>query len=122
MDQLLAELAQEPNPRRRRQLLQARADLWRRRRSRRFYDEVVRLLHVDMQQAERMARAASLVAERLGDDASRAAGLRALGHIYYRKRKYEASLDHYQKSLAIYRTPGRRRWRPAAPSTALCKA
>ena len=29
LDQLLAELAQESNPRRRRQLLQARADLWR---------------------------------------------------------------------------------------------
>ena len=31
LDQLLVELAEEPNPRRRRQLLQARADLWCRR-------------------------------------------------------------------------------------------
>ena len=53
-----------------------------------------------------MARAASLLAERLGDDASRAAGLRALGHVYYRKRKYEASLDLYQESLAIYQRLG----------------
>ena len=45
----------------------------------RFYDEVVRLLHVDVRQAERIARAASQVAGRLGDDASRAAGLRAMG-------------------------------------------
>src|SRR4029450_8642266 len=36
------------------------------------------------------------------DDASRAASRRALGHIRYPKRAYEASLDLYQKPLAIY--------------------
>ena len=106
MDRLLADLAQEPNPRRRRQLLQARADLWRAEDVSRFYDEVVRLLHVNVQQAERIARAAFLIAERLGEAAPRAAGLRALGHVYYRKRKYETSLDHYQQSLELYRGLG----------------
>ena len=102
----MADLAQEPNPRRRRQLLQSQPDLCRPETVTRLYDEVIRLLHVDIQQAERMARAASLLADRLGDDASRAASLRALGHIYYRKRKYEASLELYQESLGIYQRMG----------------
>jgi CHAT domain-containing protein/tetratricopeptide (TPR) repeat protein len=100
------ELAQEPNPRRRRQLVQSHPELWLPGTVARFYDEVVRLLHVDLRQAERMAHAASLVAERVGDDSSRAAALRALGHIRYRQRKYAASLDLYRKSLAIYQRLG----------------
>ena len=106
LDQLLADLAQEPNPRRRRQLLQARADLWRPESVSRFYDEVLRLLHVNVQHAERIARATFQMAERLGEAAPHAAGLRALGHVYYRKRKYEASLHHYERSLEIYRSLG----------------
>jgi CHAT domain-containing protein/tetratricopeptide (TPR) repeat protein len=106
LQQLLADLALEPNSRRRRQLLQSNPELWRPDTVTRLYDEVVRLLHVDIQQAERMARATSLLAERLGDDASRAASLRALGHISYRKRKYEASLERYQESLVIYQRMG----------------
>ena len=106
LDQLLAELAQEPNPRRRRQLLQARAELWRPENVNRFYDEVLRLLHVNVQHAERIARATFQMAERLGEATSRAAGLRALGHVYYRRRKYEASLHHYEQSLEIYRSLG----------------
>lgn len=104
--ELMVNVAQESNPRRRRQLLQMHRDLWRPETVTSFYDEVVRLLHVDIQQAERMARAASLLAERLGDEASRAASLRALGHISYRKRKYEVAVDLYQESLAIYRRLG----------------
>jgi CHAT domain-containing protein/tetratricopeptide (TPR) repeat protein len=102
LDELLADLAREPGARRRRQLLQSRADLCRPETVGRLYDEVVRLLQVDIQQAERMARAAWLLAGRLGDDECRAASLRALGHVHYRKRKYEKSLDLYQESLAIY--------------------
>ena len=55
-----------------------------------------------------MARAASLLAERLGDDASRAASLRALGHIYYRKRKYEASLGSLPEVARHLPAAGRR--------------
>jgi CHAT domain-containing protein/tetratricopeptide (TPR) repeat protein len=104
--ELSAALAREAAPRRRAQLLQAHRGLWRSETVTHFYDEVVRLLHVDIQQADRMARAAALLAERLDDDASRATSLRALGHIQYRKRKYQASVDLYQKSLAIYRRLG----------------
>ena len=102
LKELLVALEQEPNPRQRRRLLLSNPELLRPETVTALYDEVVRLLHVDIQQAERVARAASLLAGRLGDDASRAASLRALGHIYYRKRKYQVSVDLYQQSLAIY--------------------
>jgi CHAT domain-containing protein/tetratricopeptide (TPR) repeat protein len=102
LDKLIGELAREGNPRRRRQLLQSGREWWRPETVKRFYDEVVRLLHVDVQQAERMARSASWLSDRIGDDASRAASLRALAHIFYRKRKYEASVDLYRGALQIY--------------------
>jgi CHAT domain-containing protein len=105
-EKLLVDVAREPDARRRRQLLTRHRDLWSPQSVTRFYDEVVRLLHVDMQQADRMARAAAMVAGHLGDDASRAASLRALGHIQYRKRKYQASVDLYQEALALYHRLG----------------
>jgi hypothetical protein len=81
LKKLIASIAEEPTARRRRQLLLAEERLWRTEAVAYLYDEVVRLLHVDLQQAERMARAAVIVAERLDDDASRAAGQRALAHV-----------------------------------------
>jgi CHAT domain-containing protein/tetratricopeptide (TPR) repeat protein len=99
---LMTGLAQEPNARRRRQLLQADRGLWKPETVTHLYDEVVRLLHVDVQQAERMARAALHLANRLNDAASRAAAQRALAHIYYRRRKYEASVELYESALALY--------------------
>jgi CHAT domain-containing protein len=98
---MLGDLAREANPERRRRLLLSNPEFLHPQTVSRLYDEVVRLLHVDIRQAERMARAAALLARRLGDDASRAASLRALGHVSYRKRKYQASVDLYQQALAI---------------------
>jgi hypothetical protein len=88
LDQLLSDLAQEPNPRRRRQLLQARPDLWRPENVNRFYDEA-RARATNVQHAERIARATWQMAERLGEDAC--ARLACALNTYYRKRKYEAS-------------------------------
>ena len=106
LGQLLGELAREPNPRRRRQIIQGRRDAWCPETVSRLYDEVVRLLHVDVQQAERVARAASMIAESIGDEASQAASLRALAHIYYRKRQYKESVDLYERALEIYERAG----------------
>ena len=55
--ELLAEIAREPAARRRRQLLLSNPDLLRPETVTRLYEEVIRLLHVDIPQAERMARA-----------------------------------------------------------------
>jgi len=106
LDQLIGELAREPESRRRRQALQTARRWWGPEAVARFYDEVIRLLHVDVQQAERVARAASWLSSRIGDEASRGASFRALGHISYRKRKYQASVDLYQKALDIYQRLG----------------
>ena len=106
LDGLIAQLASELNPRRRRQILTAGTAWWQPETVTRLYDEVVRLIHVDMEQAERMARAAGWLAERMGDEASRAASLRAMGHIFYRKRKYLPSLELYEAARAIYEQLG----------------
>uniref|UniRef100_Q021G2 Tetratricopeptide TPR_4 n=1 Tax=Solibacter usitatus (strain Ellin6076) TaxID=234267 RepID=Q021G2_SOLUE len=106
VEKLISDLAQESGARRRRQLLQGQPQLWKPQTVTRLYDEVVRLLHVDVQQAERIARAAVLMAEGVDDDASRAAGKRALAHIYYRKRKYETSIELYDSALALYEALG----------------
>jgi CHAT domain-containing protein len=102
LDGWIADLAREPQARRRRQLVQSHRQFWTPETVTRLYDEVVRLLHVDLLQAERMARGAALLAERLRDDRSRAAAQRAMAHIYYRKRKYEASVELYASAMAIY--------------------
>jgi CHAT domain-containing protein/Tfp pilus assembly protein PilF len=106
LDRLIEEVAKEPNPRRRRQILQSHRDLWNPGTVSRLYDEVVRLLHVDVQQAERIARAAADIADKIGDDSSQAASLRALAHIYYRKRQYKESVELYERALEIYERLG----------------
>ena len=106
LEALIVRLTVEPSSRRRRQLLHSGRAWWRPETVTRFYDEVVRLIHVDLQQAERMARAATWLSEQLDDDASRAASLRAMGHILYRQRKYLPSLKLYQASLALFEQVG----------------
>src|SRR5471030_579957 len=121
LEELMLRSAAELNPRRRRQLLNLCRPWWQPETVTRFYDEVVRLIHVDVEQAERMARSAAWLAERLGDDASRAAGLRAMGHILYRKRKYLPSLNSIRRrSTSTNRSAWTWRW--AALSTVRCRA
>ncbi|MBS1856707.1 MAG: CHAT domain-containing protein [Acidobacteria bacterium] len=102
LDELMARLAGEPDYRRRRQLLQAARPHWGPPLTARLYDDAIRLLHVDVLQAERMARAVLWIASRSGDEASRAAGLRALGHVFYRRRRYARSVDLYRQALEIH--------------------
>ena len=106
LERLMADLAHEPNARRRLKALHSHRELWRAETVTRFYEEVVRLLHVDVPQAERMARATATLADALGDAASRAASRRAMGHVAYRRRKYEHSLALYAEALALYESLG----------------
>ena len=106
LDELIAALAGESGARRRREMLQAASEWWNPATVSRFYAEVIRLLHVDVQQADRMARAAAWLSDRIGDDASRAASRRAMAHVFYRRRKYQASVELYQQALAIYQRLG----------------
>ncbi len=102
LEKLIATLAADSDARRRRQLLRATPQWWSPATVSRFYAEVIRLLHVDVEQADRMARAAAWIGDRIADDASRAAARRALAHVCYRRRKYRASVELYQESHAIY--------------------
>jgi CHAT domain-containing protein/tetratricopeptide (TPR) repeat protein len=106
LESLVELLALQPQSRRRRQLLQAGREWWKPETVARLYDEVVRLVRVDLRQAERLARAAAWIAAQIEDEGSRAASLRALGHVFYLKRKYEPAREHYQAALAIYERLG----------------
>ena len=104
---LVEQLASEARPLRRRQLLLAGREWWQPETVTRFYDEVVRRIHVDVQQADRLARSAAWLARQLEDPASRAVGLRAQGHLLYLRRKYEPARVHYQEAVSIYEGLGR---------------
>jgi CHAT domain-containing protein len=106
LDGLVESLLEESSPLRRRQLLMAARDLWEPPTVSRLYDETVARMHVDIPQAERMARSAVWLSGRLASQESTAAGLRAMGHIFERKRRYQAALDHYERSVEIYGQQG----------------
>src|SRR5262245_27787871 len=72
-----------------------------------LYARVVRLARIDLQQAERLAAAAMLVAERLADDACRAQSLRAAGHVRFIRGEYRNALDYYNAAAKLYRRAGR---------------
>jgi CHAT domain-containing protein len=106
LENLVAVLARESSPLRRRQILMGSPELWSGETVIRFADETVRRMFVDISQAERMARSAAWLSGRLEDPAARAAGLRAMGHIMERKRRYQAGLACFEEALGIYRQAG----------------
>jgi tetratricopeptide (TPR) repeat protein len=107
LDKLVAELTAEPQPLRRRQILLAARECWSPEAVTRLYDEMIRLVRIDVGHADRLARAAAWIGEQIGDDYSRATGLRALGHIAQLRRKYEPAREHYQTALRIYERLGK---------------
>ena len=71
-----------------------------------LYERVVRVARVDLRQAERLADAATWLADKLGDDRSRAQSLRAVGHVLLIGRKYAEALERYGAALQLFRTAG----------------
>src|SRR5271157_4466568 len=67
-----------------------------------LFDEVIRLVRVDLRRAYRLAKAASWLGRQLRDDLSRALGLRALGHVYYLQNKHLFARKQYEAAIAIY--------------------
>ncbi len=107
LDRLVENLAAEPRPLRRRQMLLAARACWSPETVTRLYDEMIRLARIDLGQADRLARAAAWLAAQIKDDYSRATAARALGHIAQLRRKYEPALEHYQAALGTYERLGR---------------
>jgi tetratricopeptide (TPR) repeat protein len=66
-----------------------------------LYQEVVRLVRVDLQRAARVAQAAAWLAEDLNDDYARAQSVRAAGHIEYLAGNYKAALERHQAAVKI---------------------
>lgn len=72
-----------------------------------LYEEVLRRAHADLQQAERLAEAADWIAVEINDDASRAVGWRALGHIRFLRGQHKQALKYYRAALVLFRRLGR---------------
>jgi CHAT domain-containing protein/tetratricopeptide (TPR) repeat protein len=103
---VIESLAHEPSPLKRRQILLGAREAWSTETVGRFYDEAVRRAHVDLPQAERMARSALWLATQIGDEGARATALRAMGNILERKRRYVDALKQFEEALEIYERLG----------------
>src|SRR3974377_784173 len=67
-----------------------------------LFDEVIRLVRVDLRRAYRLAKAALWIGRQLRDEPSRALGLRRLRHVYYLRNKHQFARKHYEAAIAIY--------------------
>ena len=72
-----------------------------------LHEEVLRVLYADPARAERLARAACRLADLVGDPGSRAASLRATGHVNYAGSHYEAAIGCYKQALELLAALGR---------------
>ncbi len=105
LDDLVARLAAEPDSRRRSALLSRQR--WARPETvSKLYEETVRLARIDLRQAERLAKSASWLSRKMDDEASRALGFRALGHIHYLGGENLQAWRHYGQALVIYERLG----------------
>jgi CHAT domain-containing protein/tetratricopeptide (TPR) repeat protein len=69
----------------------------------RLHDEVVQLTLADVGRADRLARAATHLAELLADDGARAQSLRAVGHVLFARGRWGEALDRYLQALELFR-------------------
>jgi tetratricopeptide (TPR) repeat protein len=82
------------------------ADLRNRQSVELLHEEVLRLLYADPSRAERLARAAWWLSDDLADPASRAIGLRAMGHVSYARSNNEEAIGFYDAALQIFSSLG----------------
>jgi len=87
-----------------------RYDFLRRRRwlhnfaaAEQLYDEIVRLSRIDLDRASGLARAAQTLAKHIDDDAARALGMRARGHVLHLSGRHAEAIRAYERAISIYR-------------------
>lgn len=107
MDPLLDQLSEFSNARLRTSFLQRHRELWQAAVVDNLYARIVRVARVDLQRADRLARAARWVAEKLDDAGSLAQSLRASGHVSFLRGKYDAALQDYEAAARLFRDAGR---------------
>ena len=95
--------------------MQAAKDVWEPATVQQLYDESIRLMQVNVAQAERLARSASWLSGKLEDDGSRALGFRAMGNILYLKGKYEEANDGISQGPGAFTSTSEKSSRSAAP-------
>jgi CHAT domain-containing protein len=66
-----------------------------------LYEEVVKLVRIDLLRADRVAEASSWLAERLDDDYARAQSFRARGHVQYLSRNFRQALEFHRNATEI---------------------
>ncbi|HWC16703.1 MAG TPA: tetratricopeptide repeat protein, partial [Terriglobales bacterium] len=72
-----------------------------------LYDEVVRFSRMDLDRAERLVKAAQLLAKQIKDDAARALALRARGHVLHLSGRHLEAVSAYEMAVTLYRRLGR---------------
>jgi CHAT domain-containing protein/tetratricopeptide (TPR) repeat protein len=107
LDQLVEQLTLESHPLRRHQILREARKLWQVETVVRLYHESNRRLHVNVSQADRLARAAAWISRKLGDDGARALGHRAMAHVLTIQGSHEKARQHYEQALALFEKLGR---------------
>ncbi|MFQ5776710.1 MAG: CHAT domain-containing protein [Terriglobia bacterium] len=103
---LIRRLGSLADERARRLFLQRNRELHTPSMVRRLYEEVVKRARVDLREAERLAKAASWLGNRLKDNASCAYALRARGHVLLIRGRYEQALMRYQRAVALFERLG----------------
>lgn len=106
-DTLIDRLADVTTARARESFLRKHRQLWSPDVVDQLYARVVRLARTDLRRADRLARAAKWIAERLDDDAYRAQSLRAIGHVHHTSGEYQEALGYYDKARTLYQNLGR---------------
>ena len=103
---LSSRIAKEPNTSKRRRLIHAASGTNTTKFVKHLYDEVIRLYHVDLAQAERLADAARLISGYMKNELAQALACRSEGHVPLARGQYENALQRYSEALAIYRRRG----------------
>src|SRR5437867_1779723 len=103
---LSSRIAKEPNTSKRRRLIHAASGTNTTKFVKHLYDEVIRLYHVDLAQAERLADAARLISGYMKNELAQALACRSEGHVLLARGQYENALQRYSEALAIYRRRG----------------
>ena len=69
-------------------------------------DAVAKVIHVDLDHAERLSTAAGWLAARVGDDHGRARAMRALGNVRFSRGKYAQALGLWDEAVDLFRSRG----------------
>jgi tetratricopeptide (TPR) repeat protein len=72
----------------------------------RLSDEVTRVVYVDLDQAERLAEAAELVASRCEEPWCRARCRRTTAHTLFSRRRYSQAIEAYQEAADLFEQLG----------------